>query len=114
MSDASSHVVAHRDFLNIADLSSAENDAMLRLAERMRTGAYDAKPLARKALAMIFMKSSTRTRMLFEVGATQLGGTAHSLSPRDVQIGRCPRIAAASTSTEPTTPSSRRRVSRAV
>jgi len=39
------------------------------------------------------MKSSTRTRMSFEVGATQLGGTAHFLSPRDVQIGRGEPIA---------------------
>jgi len=54
----------------------------------MRSGAYDRKPLLGKALAMIFMKSSTRTRVSFEVGATQLGGTAHFLSPRDVQIGR--------------------------
>ena len=59
----------------------------------MRTGAYDRKPLAGKALAMIFMKSSTRTRVSFEVGATQLGGTAHFLSPRDVQLGRGEPIA---------------------
>lgn len=78
----------HRDFLNIADFSSAETFALLELAEQMRTGAYDRKPLAGKALAMIFMKSSTRTRMSFEVGANQLGGTAHFLSPRDVQLGR--------------------------
>ncbi len=78
----------HRDFLNIVDFSTAETFALLDLAERMRTGGYDRKPLAGKALAMLFMKSSTRTRMSFEVGAIQLGGSAHFLSPRDVQIGR--------------------------
>ena len=83
----------HRDFLNIADFSSAETFALLTLAERMRTGKYDDKPLAGKALAMLFMKSSTRTRMSFEVGAIQLGGSAHFLSPRDVQIGRGEPIA---------------------
>jgi ornithine carbamoyltransferase len=83
----------HRDFLNIADFSAAETFALLDLAERMRTGGYDKKPLAGKALAMLFMKSSTRTRMSFEVGALQLGGSAHFLSPRDVQIGRGEPIA---------------------
>jgi len=86
-------VQPHRDFLNIADFSPAETFALLDLAERMRTGKYDARPLAGKALAMLFMKSSTRTRMSFEVGAIQLGGTAHFLSPRDVQIGRGEPIA---------------------
>ena len=80
--------VPHRDFLSISDFSPTETHALFALAERMRTGAYADKPLAGKALAMIFMKSSTRTRVSFEVGATQLGGTAHFLSPRDVQIGR--------------------------
>ena len=83
----------HRDFLNIADFSSAETYALLALAEQMRVGQYSKKPLAGKALAMIFMKSSTRTRVSFEVGATQLGGTAHFLSPRDVQLGRGEPIA---------------------
>ncbi|MEP6765711.1 MAG: ornithine carbamoyltransferase [Gemmatimonadaceae bacterium] len=78
----------HRDFLNIADFSASETRALFALAERMRARAYDKRPLAGKALAMIFMKSSTRTRVSFEVGAAQLGGTAHFLSPRDVQIGR--------------------------
>jgi len=54
----------------------------------MRAGRYDKKPLAGKSLAMIFMKSSTRTRVSFEVGTWQLGGAAWFLSPRDVQIGR--------------------------
>lgn len=78
----------HRDFLNISDFTAHETFALFALAERMRTKAYDRKPLTGMALAMIFMKSSTRTRVSFEVGATQLGGTAHFLSPRDVQIGR--------------------------
>lgn len=78
----------HRDFLNISDFSAHETFALFALAERMRAKAYDRKPLEGMALAMIFMKSSTRTRVSFEVGATQLGGTAHFLSPRDVQIGR--------------------------
>lgn len=80
--------VPHRDFLNISDFTAAETRALFVLAERMRARQYDRRPLAGKALAMIFMKSSTRTRVSFEVGATQLGGTAHFLSPRDVQIGR--------------------------
>lgn len=83
----------HRDFLNISDFSAQETLGLFALAEQMRNRAYDRKPLAGKALAMIFMKSSTRTRVSFEVGATQLGGTAHFLSPRDVQIGRGEPIA---------------------
>lgn len=78
----------HRDFLNISDFSTHETFALFALAERMRAKQYHARPLEGMALAMIFMKASTRTRVSFEVGATQLGGTAHFLSPRDVQIGR--------------------------
>lgn len=83
----------HRDFLQIPDLSGNEIGALLDLAERMRTGSYSARPLAGKSLAMIFMKSSTRTRVSFEVGAWQLGGHALFLSPRDVQLGRGEPIA---------------------
>ena len=77
-----------RSFLAIPDFSKPELDALFALAERMRTGAYAAKPLAGKSLAMIFMKSSTRTRVSFEVGTWQLGGHALFLSPRDIQLGR--------------------------
>jgi ornithine carbamoyltransferase len=59
----------------------------------MRDGAYSERPLAGKSLAMIFMKSSTRTRVSFEVGAWQLGGHALFLSSRDVQLGRGEPIA---------------------
>ncbi|HWE41923.1 MAG TPA: ornithine carbamoyltransferase [Gemmatimonadaceae bacterium] len=78
----------HRDFLAIPDFTTKELEGLFDLADRMRTGKYDRKPLAGKSLAMIFMKSSTRTRVSFEVGAWQLGGHALFLSPRDVQLGR--------------------------
>ena len=81
------------DFLAIPDFTSDELDALFRLAECMRDGKYEKKPLAGKSLAMIFMKSSTRTRVSFEVGTYQLGGHALFLSPRDVQLGRGEPIA---------------------
>jgi ornithine carbamoyltransferase len=83
----------HRDFLAIPDFSRAELLALFDLAERMRRGEYDRKPLEGKTLAMIFMKASTRTRVSFEVGTYQLGGHALFLSPRDVQLGRGEPIA---------------------
>jgi len=79
---------SHRDFIRISDFSPAELNSLFALAEAMREGKYDRKPLAGKSLAMIFMKSSTRTRVSFEVGTWQLGGHALFLSPRDVQLGR--------------------------
>jgi ornithine carbamoyltransferase len=81
------------DFLAIPDFSRDELVSLFDLAERMKSGAYTAKPLAGKSLAMIFMKSSTRTRVSFEVGMYQLGGHALFLSPRDVQLGRGEPIA---------------------
>jgi ornithine carbamoyltransferase len=77
-----------RHFLAIPDFSTDELNALFALAERMRTGRYDKRPLAGQSLAMIFMKASTRTRVSFEVGTWQLGGHALFLSPRDVQLGR--------------------------
>ena len=82
-----------QDFLAIPDFTSAELRSLFDLAESMRTGQYTSRPLAGKSLAMIFMKSSTRTRVSFEVGAWQLGGHALFLSPRDVQLGRGEPIA---------------------
>jgi ornithine carbamoyltransferase len=86
-------VIPHRDFLAIPDFSCPELVSLLDLAERMRRGEYAARPLAGKSLAMIFMKSSTRTRVSFEVGTWQLGGQAVFMSPRDVQLGRGEPIA---------------------
>ena len=77
-----------RDFLAIPDFNREELLGILRLARDMKSGKYTNKPLAGKTLAMIFEKSSTRTRVSFEVGAFQLGGHALFLSSRDIQIGR--------------------------
>ena len=77
-----------RDFLTIPDFSRSELDSLFGLATRMKSGAYREKPLAGKTLGMIFTKSSTRTRVSFEVGTFQLGGHALFLSARDIQLGR--------------------------
>src|ERR1051325_7099711 len=82
-----------RDFLAITDLSRDEILRLFELAQRMKTGTYRETPLAGKTLAMIFAKSSTRTRVSFEVGTHQLGGQALFLSSRDIQLGRGEPIA---------------------
>jgi len=82
-----------RDFLLVSDFTKAQVDALFQLAARMKARQYRERPLAGKTLAMIFAKSSTRTRVSFEVGAYQLGGHALFLSSRDIQLGRGEPIA---------------------
>ncbi len=77
-----------RDFLAIPDLTRAEAIRVLDLARAMKAGEYTGRPLEGKTLAMVFAKSSTRTRVSFEVAAWQLGGHALFLSARDIQLGR--------------------------
>jgi ornithine carbamoyltransferase len=77
-----------RDFLAIPDFDRDELYEVLDLAHRMKAGDYRERPLAGRTLAMIFEKSSTRTRVSFEVGTWQLGGHALFLSSRDIQLGR--------------------------
>ena len=76
-------------FLSIADWPTERLLEALGLAARLKAdpGAVG-RPLEGKTLAMIFTKSSTRTRVSFEVGAHQLGGQALFLSSRDIQLGR--------------------------
>src|SRR6266581_4141974 len=85
--------MAKRDFLSFNDRSEDDLRGLLDLAGRMKQGAYRDTPLAGKTLAMIFAKSSTRTRVSFEVGTYQLGGQALFLSSRDIQLGRGEPIA---------------------
>ncbi len=82
-----------RDFLTVTDLSRDDIVHLFELAARMKSRAYRDKPLAGKTLAMIFAKSSTRTRVSFEAGTFQLGGHALFLSARDIQLGRGEPIA---------------------
>jgi ornithine carbamoyltransferase len=80
--------MAKRDFLAITDFKRDEIQRLFDLATKMKSRTYRDTPLSGKTLAMIFAKSSTRTRVSFEVGAYQLGGQALFLSSRDIQIGR--------------------------
>jgi ornithine carbamoyltransferase len=80
-----------RHFLTLTDLSSDELKAMLQRAivlKKMHHEGQIYQPLKNKVLAMIFEKSSTRTRVSFEVGMAHFGGYALFLSPRDTQLGR--------------------------
>jgi len=77
-----------RDFLAVTDLSKAEILDLFRCAAELKAGGGASQPLAGRTLAMIFAKSSTRTRVSFEVGMYQLGGHALFLSSRDIQLGR--------------------------
>ncbi|RAK17024.1 ornithine carbamoyltransferase [Anoxybacillus vitaminiphilus] len=85
-----------RDFLALKDFSTAEIEYLLALAgelkQKQRSG-ETFTPLSGKTLAMIFEKPSTRTRVSFEVGMTQLGGHALFLSSNDLQLGRGETIA---------------------
>ena len=76
------------DYLVFSDLSRPQVDALFQLATKMKAGGYRERPLEGKTLAMVFAKSSTRTRVSCEVGAYQLGGHALFLSSRDIQLGR--------------------------
>jgi len=83
-----------RHFLSIADWPTERLVATLELGMRLkRERGGDERPLAGKSLAMVFAKSSTRTRVSFEVGMYELGGEALFLSSRDIQIGRGEPIA---------------------
>jgi ornithine carbamoyltransferase len=80
-----------RHFLTLNDLSQSEAVQIINRASELKA-MHKARtihePLKNRVLSMIFEKSSTRTRVSFEAGMTQLGGSAIFLSPRDTQLGR--------------------------
>ena len=80
-----------RHFLTLKDLSAAELSALIHRAIVLKAMHKDGKvyePLKNKVLAMIFEKSSTRTRVSFESAMIQFGGGSIFLSPNDTQLGR--------------------------
>lgn len=83
--------MALRHFLTLNDLSSQELKQVIERAITLKTEHKQGniyEPLKNRVLALIFEKSSTRTRVSFESGMAQFGGSSLFLSPRDTQLGR--------------------------
>ena len=78
-----------RHFTSLLDLSKDELRSLIQRAIHLKNHRDpDLQPMKGKVLAMVFEKSSTRTRISFEAGMAQFGGSAIFLSPRDTQLGR--------------------------
>ncbi len=77
-----------RHFLTLLDFSPAELEALIARAIEMKRAPRATPSCTNRVMGMIFAKSSTRTRVSFEVGMAQLGGHSLFLSPRDTQLGR--------------------------
>ena len=79
-----------KNLLSIEELSAAEISALVNEAVKLKAerGKHSSQPLAGQTWAMIFTKSSTRTRVSFEVGVRELGGFPMFLSGNDIQLGR--------------------------
>ena len=79
--------MATRHFLSLLDFSPTELQTVIQRAIELKK-----KPINQnfngKVLSMVFEKASTRTRISFEAGMAQMGGSAIFLSPRDTQLGR--------------------------
>ncbi len=84
----------HRNTMNqllsIEELTGDQIRELLALGHKLKAerGHHTAQPLAGQTWALIFSKSSTRTRVSFEVGISELGGRPMFLSTRDIQLGR--------------------------
>jgi len=76
------------DFLKLSDCSSDDLKQLIEGTLRLKNSTSDEKPLKGKSIGMIFTKSSTRTRIGFELGMYQLGGYAMQLRSDEIQLGR--------------------------
>jgi ornithine carbamoyltransferase len=78
-----------KDFIALTDFSSDELTAMLDLADQIKQSPQEFDNVLKgKTLGMIFNKQSTRTRISFQVGISQLGGSGLFLGPEDMQLAR--------------------------
>ena len=79
--------LSNKDFLSSFDISSEEIYCIFNLAKQFKRGEYSLN-FSNKVLGLIFDKSSTRTRVSFQVAMSRLGGTTIDLNPNTSQIGR--------------------------
>jgi ornithine carbamoyltransferase len=86
-------MIAPRHFLDLEAIEAFPLRAILDHAVAMKSGGDASQPLAGKAVALIFEKPSTRTRVSFEVGVGQLGGRAVVLQGKEMQLGRGETVA---------------------
>jgi ornithine carbamoyltransferase len=79
-----------KNLLSIQSLSTADIEQIIRASKKMKAerGRHTTQPLKGQQWALLFSKSSTRTRVSFEVGVRELGGQSMFLSSNDIQLGR--------------------------
>ncbi|MBU8902512.1 MAG: ornithine carbamoyltransferase [Victivallales bacterium] len=85
----------NKDLLSVADISKNDLEKIFELSAKLKKerGQSNYKPLAGKSIAMIFAKASTRTRVSFEVGITELGGYPLYMDQGKMQVGRGESVA---------------------
>lgn len=79
-----------KSLLTLAELDPEEMDSILSLSQKLKgtRGRSKERPLQGKAVALLFEKPSTRTRVSFQVAVSELGGSSISLSSNEIQLGR--------------------------
>jgi ornithine carbamoyltransferase len=82
-----------RDFLDLDTAGALEVKKIIALGHKLKKAPLAYRPMEGKTLALIFEKPSTRTRVSFEVGMRQLGGSVTTLTGAEIQLGRGETIA---------------------